>query len=60
MREYQSQKNYQKGKNKMNGNDNGFIKNRNKEKQRQNNVREYQRKFLNKKMKRGKKQEYRQ
>ena len=40
--------------NKMNGNDNGFIKNRNKEKQRQNNVREYQRKFLNKKMKRGK------
>ena len=30
----------------MNGNDNGFIKNR-------NNVREYQRKFLNKKMKRG-------
>ena len=37
----------------MNGNDNGFIKNRNKEKQRQNNVREYQRKFLNKKMKRG-------
>ena len=29
----------------MNGNDNGFIKNRNKEKQR---------KFLNKKMKRGK------
>lgn len=28
----------------MNGNDNGFIKNRNKEKQRQNNVREYQRK----------------
>lgn len=38
----------------MNGNDNGFIKNRNKEKQRQNNVREYQIKFLNKKMKRGK------
>ena len=38
----------------MNGNDNGFIKNRNKEKQRQNNVREYQRKSLNKKMKRGK------
>ena len=38
----------------MNGNDNGFIKNRNKEKQRQNNVRENQRKFLNKKMKRGK------
>ena len=31
-----------------------IIKNRNKEKQRQNNVREYQRKFLNKKMKRGK------
>ena len=29
----------------MNGNDNGFIKNRNKENQRQNNVREYQRKF---------------
>lgn len=29
-------------------------KNRNKEKQRQNNVREYQRKFLNKKKKRGK------
>lgn len=40
--------------NKMNGNDNGFTKNRNKEKQRQNNVREYQRKFLNKKTKRGK------
>ena len=39
----------------MNGNDNGFIKNRNKEKQIQNNVREYQRKFLNKKMKRVKK-----
>ena len=26
MREYQSYKNYQKGENKMNGNDNGFIK----------------------------------
>lgn len=35
----------------MNGNDNGFIKNKDREKQRQNNVREYQRKFLNKKMK---------
>ena len=54
MKEYQSQKNYQKGENKMNGNDNGFIKNKDREKQRQNNVREYQRKFLNKKMKRGK------
>ena len=38
----------------MNGNDNGFIKNKDREKQRQNNVREYQRKLLNKKMKRGK------
>ena len=38
----------------MNGNDNGFIENREKEKQRQKNIIEYQRKFLNKKMKRGK------
>lgn len=38
----------------MNENDNGFIKNKDREKQRQNNVREYQRKFLNKKMKRRK------
>ena len=37
----------------MNGNDNGFIENREKEKQRQKNIIEYQRKFLNKKMKRG-------
>lgn len=37
----------------MNGNDNGFIEKREKEKQRKNNVKEYQRKFLNKKMKRG-------
>ena len=42
----------------MNGNDNGFIKNKDREKQRQNNVREYQRKFLNKKMKRGNKMVY--
>lgn len=34
----------------MNGNDNGFIKNRDKEKQRQANILEYQRKFLKKKM----------
>ena len=33
----------------MNGNDNGFIENREKEKQRQKNIIEYQRKFLNKK-----------
>lgn len=39
----------------MDGNDNGFIKNRDKEKQRQNNLKEYQKKFLNKKIKRGKK-----
>lgn len=39
----------------MDGNDNGFIKNRDKERQRQNNVKEYQKKFLNKKIKRGKK-----
>lgn len=38
----------------MDGNDNGFIKNRDKEKQRQTNVKEYQKKFLNKKIKRGK------
>ena len=38
----------------MNGNDNGFIENREKEKQRQNNIKEYQRKFSNKKMKRRK------
>ena len=38
----------------MNGNDNGFIKNKDREKQRQNNVREYQRKFLKKKMIEGK------
>ena len=38
----------------MNGNDNGFIKNKDREKQRQNNVGEYQRKFLKKKMKEGK------
>lgn len=38
----------------MNENDNGFIKNKDREKQRQNNVREYQRKFLKKKMKEGK------
>ena len=38
----------------MDGNDNGFIKNRDKEKQRQNNVKEYQKKFLNKKIKRDK------
>ena len=38
----------------MNGNDNGFIKNKDREKQRQNNVREYQRKFLNKKNEKGK------
>ncbi len=38
----------------MDGNDNGFIKNRDKERQRQNNVKEYQKKFLNKKIKRGK------
>ena len=36
----------------MNGNDNGFIENREKEKQRKNNIKEYQRKFLNNKMKR--------
>lgn len=35
----------------MNGNDNGFIKSKDREKQRKNNVREYQRKFFNKKMK---------
>lgn len=35
----------------MNGNDNGFLKSRDREKKRQNNVKEYQRKFLNKKMK---------
>ena len=38
----------------MDGNDNGFIKNRDKERQRQNNVKEYQKKLLNKKIKRGK------
>lgn len=38
----------------MDGNDNGFIKNKEKEKERQKNIREYQRKFLNKKMRRGK------
>lgn len=30
----------------MDGNDNGFIKNRDKERQRQNNVKEYQKKIL--------------
>lgn len=34
----------------MNGNDNGFIKSQEKEKQRQQNVLEYQRKFFKKKM----------
>lgn len=34
----------------MNGNDNGYIKNRSKEKQRQQNILEYQRKFFEKKM----------
>ena len=38
----------------MDENDNGFIKNRDKEKERQKNVAEYKRKFLNKKIKRGK------
>ena len=33
----------------MNGEDNGFIKNRDKEKQRQQNILEYQRKFFNNK-----------
>jgi len=32
----------------MNGNDNGYIKNRDKEKQRQRNILEYQRKFFEK------------
>ena len=35
----------------MNGEDNGFIKNRDKEKQRQQNILEYQRKFFNKRNK---------
>lgn len=34
----------------MNGNDNRYIKNRDKEKQRQQNILEYQRKFFKKKM----------
>ena len=34
----------------MDGNDNGFIKNKEKEKERQKNIREYQRKFLYKKI----------
>lgn len=41
----------------MNGNDNGFIKNRDKEKQRQKNILEYQRKFFKNK-KRGAKNVY--
>lgn len=32
----------------MNGNDNGFIKNKQKEKERQNNVKKYQEKFFKK------------
>ena len=36
----------------MDGNDNGYIKNREKEKERLQNMLEYQRKFFEKKMKR--------
>ena len=34
----------------MNGDDNGYIKNREKEKQRQQNILEYQRKFFKNKI----------
>lgn len=37
----------------MNGNDNGYIENRDREEQRQKNVKEYQDKFFRKLNKRG-------